>query len=355
MKVTWCKIRTVWQMVLVLPIKSCNMVLRCQRRVSLRIFIQKQNAVFQKHWPLFPNCLFPFRQGVTVPSSIDGSKLQKVNPKVNASSICKVLSFPARFFDAYQAKQWTNEHRTTRKIDSGRRKVTSRRDDRHLLRMAANDRTASSRQLAASWSNASGVLMSASSIHRRLLHRELRARVPLYRISFTANHRRLRLQRAHEHRVWQADWHQVIFSDESRFNLWNHDVRNRVKRYSGERCLTKCVIERHGGLTPEVMVWRRFRIMDDPTGYELRVVSIAAQRMQLLPWPDYSPDMSSIVHVWDLVGRRFARYPRPASSKDELLLRIWNSLPQADIQNLFDSMPRRTTTLNAARGGYTKY
>ncbi|GFU68933.1 transposable element Tcb1 transposase [Trichonephila clavipes] len=136
--------------------------------------------------------------------------------------------------------------------------------------MAANDCTASSRQLVASWSNASGVLMSASSILRRLLHRELRARVPLYRISFTANHRRLRLQRAHEHRVWQADWHQVIFSDESRFNLWNHDVRNRVKRYSGERCLTKCVIERHGGLTPEVMVWRRFRIMDDPTGYELR-------------------------------------------------------------------------------------
>ncbi|GFU05104.1 uncharacterized protein TNCV_574551 [Trichonephila clavipes] len=61
-----------------------------------------------------------------------------------------------------------------------------------------------------------------------------------------------------------------------------------------------------------------------------------------------------IRHVWDLVGRHLARDPRLAASKDELLLRIqaiWNSLPQADIQNLFDSMPRRT----AARGGYTKY
>ncbi|GFV66549.1 uncharacterized protein TNCV_3894421 [Trichonephila clavipes] len=30
-----------------------------------------------------------------------------------------------------------------------------------------------------------------------------------------ANPRRLRLQWAHEHRTW-ADWHQVVFSDESR-------------------------------------------------------------------------------------------------------------------------------------------
>ncbi|GFV28427.1 transposable element Tcb1 transposase [Trichonephila clavipes] len=56
-----------------------------------------------------------------------------------------------------------------------------------------------------------------------------------------------------------------------------------------------------------------------------------------LPWPAYSPDMSPIEHWWDLIGRSLARHPRPAASKDELLLRIheiWNSLSQADIQNL---------------------
>ncbi|GFY14433.1 transposable element Tcb2 transposase [Trichonephila clavipes] len=80
-------------------------------------------------------------------------------------------------------KQWTEEHRTNRKTGSGRRKVTSPGDDRHLLRMAVNDGTASSRQLSAGWSTAKGVLMTASSIRRRLLHRGLRARVPLYSIS----------------------------------------------------------------------------------------------------------------------------------------------------------------------------
>ncbi|PRD37051.1 UNVERIFIED_CONTAM: Transposable element Tcb1 transposase [Trichonephila clavipes] len=80
--------------------------------------------------------------------------------------------------------------------------------------------------------------------------------------------------------------------------------------------------------------------------------------MQLLPWPAYSPDMSPIEHVCDLFGRRLTRDPCPAASKDELLLRIqaiWNSLPQADIQNLFDSMPRRIAAFIAVRGGYTKY
>ncbi|GFV53751.1 uncharacterized protein TNCV_4505341 [Trichonephila clavipes] len=38
-------------------------------------------------------------------------------------------------------------------------------------------------------------------------------------------------------------------------NLWDHDGRIRVRRYAGERCLSECVIERHSGLTPEVIVW----------------------------------------------------------------------------------------------------
>ncbi|GFW94959.1 uncharacterized protein TNCV_1464571 [Trichonephila clavipes] len=38
-------------------------------------------------------------------------------------------------------KQWINVHRTTRKTSSGRWKVTSARDDRHLLDMVVNDRT----------------------------------------------------------------------------------------------------------------------------------------------------------------------------------------------------------------------
>ncbi|GFV83956.1 transposable element Tc1 transposase [Trichonephila clavipes] len=136
-------------------------------------------------------------------------------------------------------KQWTDEHRTTRKTGNGRRKVASESDDRHLLHMGVNECTASSMHLAARWSTVTGVLMSASSIRRCLLYRGLRARMPLYRIPLTANHRRLRLQWAQ----WQAEWHHVVFSDETRFNLRDYDDRIRSRRYAGKRCLPECVIE----------------------------------------------------------------------------------------------------------------
>ncbi|GFV60312.1 transposable element Tc1 transposase [Trichonephila clavipes] len=84
----------------------------------------------------------------------------------------------------------------------------------------------------------------------------------------------------------------------------------------------------------------------------------SAQHIQLLTWLAYSPDMLPIEHVWDLVGRHLACDPRPAALIDELLLHIqaiWSSFPQADIQNLFDSMPCRMAALIAVHDGYTKY
>ncbi|GFV37979.1 transposable element Tc1 transposase [Trichonephila clavipes] len=114
------------------------------------------------------------------------------------------------------SKQWTEEGRLARKSGSGPRNLTSARDDRRLVRMAQTDHTASSRQLEAQWSTATRVSLCASSIRGRLLQRGLRARIPLYRIPFTQYHRRLRRQWANVHRSWHA---QVVFSDESRFNL----------------------------------------------------------------------------------------------------------------------------------------
>ncbi|GFW93527.1 transposable element Tc3 transposase [Trichonephila clavipes] len=199
------------------------------------------------------------------------------------------------------------------------------------------------------------------------------------RIPFMANHRRLRLQWGHEHIALQADWHRVVFSDESHFNLWDHDGCIRVRRYADERCLPKCVIERHSDLTLGVMVWGaisyrgrsnllqiedNFNInryvrkvlhpdvvpflqgileaifqQDNARPHVAKTVRdfCSAQHMQLLPWPVNSPDMSPIEPVWDLIGRCLARDPRPKASKDELLQRIqaiWNYLLQADTQNL---------------------
>ncbi|GFX84325.1 transposable element Tcb2 transposase [Trichonephila clavipes] len=114
---------------------------------------------------------------------------------------------------------------------------------------------------------------------------------------------------------------------ESRFNLWNHDGRIRVRRYASERCLPDRVIERQRCLTPGVMAWGipgAIFQQDNVRPHVAKTVRgfCSAQHMQLLPWLTYSPDMSPIEHVCVLIGRHLARDPCPAASKDELLLRI---------------------------------
>ncbi|GFY29888.1 hypothetical protein TNCV_4072011 [Trichonephila clavipes] len=129
----------------------------------------------------------------------------------------------------------TDEHRTTRNTSSARRKVTSARDDQHLLCMTVNDRTTSSRQWTACWSTA------------------IRPEVFPF---------------------LQGNPGAIFLQD----NACPH--------------VAKAVLDLS-----------------------------SAQHMQLFPWPAYSSDTSPIAHVWDLVGWRLAREPRPAASNDELLLR----------------------------------
>ncbi|GFT05957.1 transposable element Tcb1 transposase [Trichonephila clavipes] len=88
--------------------------------------------------------------------------------------------------------------RTTSKTGIGRQKVVSVCDDWHLLRMVVNDRTALFTHLEVRWCTAIVGFVNWSS----LLHRGLRARVPLYRIPLSVDHhRRMRLQWGHEHRT----------------------------------------------------------------------------------------------------------------------------------------------------------
>ncbi|GFW59789.1 transposable element Tc1 transposase [Trichonephila clavipes] len=181
--------------------------------------------------------------------------------------------------------------------------------------------------------------ISASSICRCLLHRGLPARVSLYRIPLTANHQWHSLTWAHE-RAWQADWHQVNFSDESCFNLWDPDGHICAGLYASEHCLPECIIKWHSGLTPGVMVsgaisyYGRSNLLrvednlnsnryvhevlhpevvpfcqgirgaifqqDNSCPHVAKTVrnSCSALHMQLLPWPAYLPDMRPIEHVW---------------------------------------------------------
>ncbi|GFX46093.1 transposable element Tcb1 transposase [Trichonephila clavipes] len=78
---------------------------------------------------------------------------------------------------------------------------------------------------------------------------------PLLGLPLTQNHRRLRSQWCDERNMWVAEWNEFGLIEESRICLQHHDGRIRVWRHRGERMLNSCVMHRHTGHAPGIMVW----------------------------------------------------------------------------------------------------
>ena len=112
---------------------------------------------------------------------------------------------------------------------------------------------------------------------------------------------------------------------------------------------------------------------------------LEAENVPVLPWPEYSPDMSPIEHVWDALDRHVGqRVPIPPYSPDmspvehvcdaldqrvrqrvpvpakiqqlhRAILEEWDNIPQATINSLVNYMPKRCGALHEANGGHTRY
>ncbi|GFT55139.1 transposable element Tcb1 transposase [Trichonephila clavipes] len=137
-----------------------------------------------------------------------------------------------------------------RKIGSrvGRNQTTVMRICGHWMQEGMTDRRGRSHPAQCTTS------LSARTIRRCLQQSGLFARRPLLGLLLTQNHRRFRRQWCDERRTWAAEWNEVVFTDESRICL-QHDGRIRVWRHRGERMLNRCVMHRHTGPAPGIMVW----------------------------------------------------------------------------------------------------
>ncbi|UYV70802.1 K02A2.6-like [Cordylochernes scorpioides] len=195
------------------------------------------------------------------------------------------------------------------------------------------------------------------TISRRLVANGLHSCRPLRRLSLTPPNRRQRLEWCRARSTWMTEWHRVVFSDESRFCLSSDSRRVRVWRRRGERSNPAAIVERPTVRQRGIMVWGAIaydsrspllriqgtmtaqRYVDDvlrpvtlpylqgvPNAlyqqdntrpHTARISQQALQDVQMLPWPPYSPDLSPIEHVWDIIGRRLHALPQPRS-EDEL-------------------------------------
>ncbi|GFW12478.1 transposable element Tcb2 transposase [Trichonephila clavipes] len=144
----------------------------------------------------------------------------------------------------------------TRRPGSGRSLQTSRQENHHIVRNERVQPTASSVAIQAQVALSLGAPVSSGTIQRRLAERHLGSRRPLCVVPLTPTHRRLHLEWCRARGNWTAvEWNQVVFSDESSFNLSSDDNRVRVWRPLGERLNPVFALQQHTALKSVVMVW----------------------------------------------------------------------------------------------------
>lgn len=107
-----------------------------------------------------------------------------------------------------------------------------------------------------------------------------------------------------------------------------------------------------------------FKFQDDnaPAHRSSNVIAFHEDRgTSKMSWPAQSPDMNPIEHVWDLIGRKIRDGPDPLPdlmSVENAVMREWSNggpMSQEFVDRLIESIPRRISTVIAAKRGHTRY
>ena len=192
-----------------------------------------------------------------------------------------------------------------------------------------------------------------------------------------------------------GQWQHVIFCDESRFMLFRIDNRIRVRRLVGEVMNEDCTHGNvaHGGgsvhicgknllvrsgsdvtgavyrrvledhLVPYDRTWYRNNwLLADDNARPHRDCVVDAylheQDIIRMDWAPYRPDMNSIEHIWDEIGRGLEELDPQTVNLRQLGVVVQNlrqQIPLERVQTLVSSMPRRVRALVDPRGSFTRY
>ncbi|KAF6201614.1 hypothetical protein GE061_004006 [Apolygus lucorum] len=138
---------------------------------------------------------------------------------------------------------------------SGRPRKTTERDDRAVVNLSKINRRASLPEIASEMEGFHGVSVSVSTVSRRLREVGMESRVALQKPLLNVGHRAKRRNFAREKRDWNIDmWRKVIFSDESRFELFPRR-KIRVRRTKTEKFLPSCLVPKVQQGGDALMIW----------------------------------------------------------------------------------------------------
>lgn len=132
----------------------------------------------------------------------------------------------------------------------GRKKKTTPRIDKAIIRKVLNNRRLSAPKIAAQLQNEFNVTVHPQTVRNRIKKEGFAGLVAVKKPWLSNKNIKLRLKWAKKHATWSIeDWKNVIWSDETKIQLFGSDGITRAWRKPGERMKKECLqpTVKHGG------------------------------------------------------------------------------------------------------------
>lgn len=321
--------------------------------------------------------------------------------KHGTSDISRILEIP-RGTCRDVIKKFCEEGLTDTAPRSGRPPLLTEREERTLIHTAKEERQESLQQITDKF-NDLGLTPISTSTARRVLHKyDYFGRVGTRKPFVSEVNRKKRLKWSRERANWDEEWNTVIWSDESKFLLFQSDGKRWVWRRPHEKYDVDCLVPTVKSNSEGVMIWGCFvknklgplvivegRItgavyqqlledhlapfledLGDETTFVFQDDNAPVHRassvltwkeenlIASLPWPAQSPDLNPIEHLWDHLGRKVQEHKPHPKNRAELITVLeeeWMKIEENVLENLVNSMPRRIKAVIENKGNPTKY
>lgn len=296
------------------------------------------------------------------------------------------------------AKKIANRESLGNRKGQGRHRVSTPAGDRQLKRLSYQQRTKSSRRLAPEWSSLIGRPVSARTVRRRLYSQGIKSYVAMRRPFRTRAQVKKRLNWCNKMLLWSiSQWSQIVWSDESHFELINRKNRIYIRRRHCEEnfdfnfqpriqaggghvsvwgCMTAngpgpiCfyegrlnapayinIIKDHLPLCLITKFGRNhcdwyYQQDNAPCHRATRTINwLKKKKIKLLEWPPSSPDLNPIESLWSVVDRELEKLTITSTGQlKEAIEKTWKNLDVNLCKRLVESMPNRVAQVLKSRG-----
>jgi transposase len=319
--------------------------------------------------------------------------------KIPQRKIAEILNHPKSTVGDV-IKKYNEQGLTSTIPRSGRPKILTDRDKRQLVKIIKANRNLTLVEITEKFNETLNFSISSRTVQRVLHEEGYSGHAAKKKPFISEQNRKKRFGWCNMKKNWIKEWENIIWSDESRFELFNNDSRNWVWRKKDERYKIECLkptVKNSIG----VMVWGCFcndklgpLVLIEGTLNSDKYIELLKEHLipfldslgaenhifqddnapchaskktkewkqenltEIFPWPAQSPDLNPIENLWNELEKRIRNHRPMPKNKNEFFAALqteWYKIDKSKLIQLVKSMRYRVAEAIRNKGHPTKY